>query len=318
MGNPQEKIMIPATRNLLGVYSYDVNLDFFSGPMDLLLHLVHRQEVPVAEVEMTVICEQYLQIVLKTANEDLERATEFLVIAATLLAIKSKALLPVEENPDDDVHDLGYDIRFFENLRNRLIAYETCQQRAVALRELPQHGVDTFSRNDRRNLIPTAEMIAEEEESINSLSLAFMGLLKRIGATKKFFTIQLESVSVVNYMMRMVDKLKKSTNNSYLSFVREFSKADNSNSTNKGIIIGSFIAVLELAKRGVLKAEQDGESIDFKLSYCLRKNDEIGELFSEFDEDLARESDKVVKLADYANDKSKSTTINQKDEVNSE
>ena len=138
---------------------------------------------------MKVICEQYLEIVLKTAKKDLERATEFLVIAATLLAIKSKSLLPRTEEEEEGT-DIGYDDRFFEDLRERLIAYELTKNRAETLRSMPQHGVDTFSRNDRRALIPTVEMITEEEEDIQSLTHAFVGLLKRIGVGTQFLKIQ--------------------------------------------------------------------------------------------------------------------------------
>lgn len=307
MGNPAENIRQSRQspkRNLLGAYSYDVNLSFFSGPMDLLLHLVHQQEVPVEKVEMKVICEQYLSIVLQTAEKDLERATEYLVIAATLLSMKSSSLLPSETLSADETQDPGYDVRFFEDLRARLMAYQTCKGRADALRALPQHGVDTFSRNDRRVLIPTAEMIAEEEESINSLALAFMGLLKRIGATAKFFKIQLESISVVHYMMRMVERLKKSHNVSFYNFLKDFSVSTEKNKDLKANIIGSFIAILELAKRGVIIVEQEGEQGNFKLNYRLRDNEEVGELFSEFDTADQEDSEKVIHLADYVGERS--------------
>lgn len=306
MGNPAGNIrqaVESPKRNLLGAYSYDVNLSFFSGPMDLLLHLVHRQEVPVEKVEMKLICEQYLNIVLQTAEKDLERATEYLVIAATLLSIKSSSLLPSEVLFGEDNQDPGYDVRFFEDLRARLMAYQTCKGRAEALRALPQHGVDTFSRNDRRVLIPTAEMIAEEEESINGLALAFMGLLKRIGATAQFFKIQLESVSVVHYMMRIVERLKKLHNLSFYTFLKDFSAESDKSKDLKTNIIGSFIAILELAKRGVIVAEQENEQANFKLSYRLRENEEVGELFSEFDLAEQEDSEKVIHLADYVGER---------------
>lgn len=287
-------------RNLLGAFSYDVNLGFFSGPMDLLLHLVHQQEVPVEKVEMRVICEQYLKIVLKTAEKDLERATEYLVIAATLLSIKSSALLPTENLSEEETQDIGYDVRFFEDLRARLIAYQNCKESAEVLRAMPQHGFNTFSRNDRRVLIPTPEMIAEEEESINSLAMAFMGLLKRIGATAKFFKIQLESVSVVHYMMSLVEKLKKSRDLLFYNVLKDFSTQRNDFKAN---IIGSFIAILELAKRGVITADQEDGATNFKISYRLRENEQVGELFSEFDETEERESEKVIKLSDYVSER---------------
>lgn len=322
MSNLAENIIEPKAsqapkRNLLGAYSYDVNLSFFSGPMDLLLHLVNQQEVSVEKVEMKIICEQYLRIVLKTAEKDLERATEYLVIAATLLSIKSSALLPTENLSEEETQDLGYDARFFEDLRTRLLAYQNCKTSAEILRAMPQHGVDTFSRNDRRVLIPTSEMIAEEEESINTLAMAFMGLLKRIGATAKFFKIQLESVSVVHYMMGLVEKLKKSRDLSFYNVLKDFSTQGKDLKAN---IIGSFIAILELSKRGVLIAEQKDGNANFTLSYRLRENEQVGELFSEFDELEQAGLEKVINLSDYASERKarqeKEENEIEKDEVN--
>ena len=79
-----------------------VNLEFFSGPMDLLLHLVEQQEVEIENVDLSEVCDQYLKIVERSAELDLERAGEYLVVAATLVARKSEAILP-RGNPEDFV-----------------------------------------------------------------------------------------------------------------------------------------------------------------------------------------------------------------------
>src|SRR5690606_39148789 len=80
---------------------FDIQLEFFSGPMDLLLHLVSLKEVPIEEVSMAEIIDQYFDIVTKQAHQiDLERASDYLVIITTLMMIKSRSLLPNESAED--------------------------------------------------------------------------------------------------------------------------------------------------------------------------------------------------------------------------
>ena len=148
-----------------GASPFAIRLEFFSGPMDLLLHLVHQQEVGIEQVKMSLVAEQYLEIVTRNARYlDLEKASEFLVIAATLLAIKSGSLLPSLPVPGaEDSRDDWVDTRFFEDLRQRLCAYELTKARAMSLVRCPQLGVDTFNRVDHQALKPTPEMLCEPE-----------------------------------------------------------------------------------------------------------------------------------------------------------
>ncbi len=191
---------------------YPVNLAFFSGPMDLLLHLVSQREVSVEEVKMAEVCEQYLEIVSSHAEHlDLDQAAEYLVIAATLLSIKSGSLLPSEGEVEDSEDTGGFEAnRFFEDLRSRLQAYEKTKVRAQSLMKTPQHGFDTFSRVDRKALLPTPEMLAEPEDMYD-LGRVFARLLKRIGKTAETFRVLLEPISIVTYMMKMVDVFQPSS-----------------------------------------------------------------------------------------------------------
>ena len=190
---------------------FSVRLDFFTGPMDLLLHLVARQEVPIEEVSMSLIAEQYLEIVSADTQYgdeselDLEQASEYLVIAATLMAIKSRSLLPTENEQEEELGDWADDNPFFEDLRERLKAYKVTQARAKALRCTPQLGVHTFNRRDRKALQPTPEMLAEPED-VQSLGAMFVALLKRIGDSAGY-TIAAQPVSIVTFMVRIVDSL---------------------------------------------------------------------------------------------------------------
>lgn len=296
--------------------SFSIRLEFFSGPMDLLLHLVSQQEVPIEQVKMSIITEQYLEIVSSSAESlDLELASEYLVIAATLMAIKSRSLLPIERNIEEEqTEEEDWEAnRFFEDLRSRLIAYEATKKRAACLMQAPQLGYDTFRREDRKALQPTPEMLAESED-LHSFTLLFAKLLKRIGGAGKSFRIALEPISIVSSMMSVIEILGKGkdgsrgdTTQESLSFkslfkkviplellrrVRDEEQRQQALGEAKGMVIGSFIASLELIKRGVLSAEfaedstgQRSEEFSLRLQIDSAEDPFDSEgLVSEFDE----------------------------------
>lgn len=255
-----------------------INIGIFSGPMDLLLHLVQQQEVDISRVSMKLVAEQYLLVVselmkqldtqsLHSLSYDLEQVSEFLVIAATLTALKSSALLPASNA--EGLHEVvdPQSEEFLEELRERLRVYEQTKQRAARLTALPQLGLDTFTRVDRKTLLPTPEMLAEPDDA-QSLGEHLTRLMKRIGSAGRVFRVKLESVSIVSSMMRVVDFFNpERLQGSFLSLLRTFGKerpvagADGA----RVLVIGSFLAVLELVKRGVLSANQEGDGKDIRL-----------------------------------------------------
>ena len=279
---------------------FQINLDFFSGPMDLLLHLVSLKEVPIEKVSLKEVLDQYLELVIaQSDNLDLEKASEYLVIAATLMVIKSKSLIPniVEDGEElDEIHEYS---RFFEDIRSRLIAFENTRLRAQALMLSPQLDVDTFVRRDKAAIVIPPEMIAEGEEP-QRLGSLFLSLLKRVGGLTRSISVSVEPISIVSYMMKLVDSLKQTTfrgpqtlliiNASLLNAFKGMNKRENA----RNIVLGSFIAVLELAKRGLVKVAQDGDYGELKLELSMKELDGV-ELESEFDE----KDDKVVLMSDY-------------------
>jgi segregation and condensation protein A len=259
---------------------YTVQLEFFTGPLDLLLHLVHQREVSVAEVNMAEVCEQYLDIVSRSTVLDLDRATEYLVIAATLIALKSQNLLGLEAQPPEE----SFDPRFFEDLRQRLKVFELTKRRAAALGACSQLGLDTFARGR----VDTSEQITElsGEADAADLTSAFLALLRRIGKSAERYFVRLEPLSIVSYMMKVVDGLASARRGSFLRFVRMFSPHA---ASHRGAVIATLIAVLELTRRGILSVSQGEGSSDFEFSLDAT---EPLELASEFD-------DKVIRLNDY-------------------
>lgn len=292
--------------------TYAVHLDFFSGPLDLLLHLVHQDEVSIDKVDMAKIANQYLEIIsqftaLGYGALDIEKAAEYLVIAATLVAIKSKSLLGERDIGADgqSIEDL-HDALFYEELRRRLQAYELIKLQAHALRQMPQLGIDTFNRNCRIPFESLDEEILVEDTALR-LGQVFARLLKRVGEGSERMRVRLEPVSVVKFMMNIVDSLKASLSSSatktYFDLARSFLGADVNHSEQspyhaRSVIIGSFLALLELMRRGFVVASQENEINDISLKLCMsddRPGTDSVLYQSEFD--LEERQQEIPKLA---------------------
>ncbi len=320
---------------------FRVNLSFFAGPMDLLLHLVTQKEVPIEQVQMSEVVDQYLDIVNTLSKDlskeiDLEKASEFLVIAATLMVIKSKALIPKDENTDDESVEDEYS-RFFEDLRSRLIAYQTTKLRAEALIASPQLGIDTFQRIDRSAVQVPPEELGEGED-ISRLGQLFLSLVKRVGGFARKMMISIEPISIVSHMMRIVDALKirnpeasVSTSSKFKYYVTDALNLEDTSKQVTGFavknaVLGSFIAILELAKRGLISISYDAYSDTVLSSLAIAPKivdatsaSEL-ELVSEFDEPAAenKEENKVVSIEDYRNTDTSSTEINTPIDTNTD
>jgi len=156
--------------------SYTVRLDVFEGPLDLLLHLIRREEMNIYDIPIAVITEQYLAIIRDLSALDIDRASEFLVMAATLLGIKSRMLLP--KPPKAVAEELGLEegVDPREELVRQLVAYSQYKEAAQELRQ----------REERMAKVFTRQLFLEQPEgpaplqglSLNDLVKAFEEVLK--------------------------------------------------------------------------------------------------------------------------------------------
>lgn len=270
--------------------TFNIELGFFSGPMDLLLHLVHEKQVPVEDVDMLSVAQQYLDIISKAKLVDLERASEYLVIAATLLAFKSDILVKSHspESLDGLIDDRSQDPNFLEELRERLRQYEIIKRQSFKLSELPQLGADTFTRRYRPNR-EELRVKYEVEADPHRLADIFGRLLKRVGGYIGGFRIARSDIAVVELMVSVIEKISRATAQGVaamgfsmlvaedlkLKLRRTFGLVNKSGDPtaltqrNQGDItrvIGYFLAVLELVKRGVIGAVQVNPEDEISLS----------------------------------------------------
>src|SRR5258705_6093828 len=123
---------------------YKVKFEVFEGPLDLLLYLIKKEEVDIYEVNLTCLATQFIEYIETMRLLDLEIAGEFLVMAATLMYIKSRELLPVEQRVEGEPEDEGEDPRW--ELIRQLVEYKKFQDAASQLQSLEARQADGFAR----------------------------------------------------------------------------------------------------------------------------------------------------------------------------
>ncbi len=178
-----------------------VHLDRFDGPLDVLLHLIRSQELDIFDIPVAMITGQYLDILEAQQEMDLEIAGDYLVMASTLMQLKSRMLLPRPE-----IDDEGNAIDPRAELAAQLIAYEQYRVLAEELGERPLIGRDVFTRpifpeaDDVERPLPAADL--------DALLLAFRQVLKRIGGEvrHRIFT---ETMSVREQMSMVLTRLQQ-------------------------------------------------------------------------------------------------------------
>lgn len=262
--------------NLIDVnQNFLINLDCFEGPIDLLLHLVKKNELEITTLSLSEVCNQYLQCIDLMRELDLELAGEYLVIAATLVSIKSSILLnkPVELVEDED----GLLVDPHSELLARLKEAEIYKDGANQLAELDYLGLDIFSGKSQLNKFKAIDVGFVDHDSY-LLGKAFYGALKRL-KDQKVYQVILESVSIVDRMNFVMNKL-----NSIKTKVVFQELIEDANS--KASVIGTFLALLELCKRQIISVEQglDQNNEDGQIFICLKGAEQDNLNFdSEFD-----------------------------------
>ncbi|MFH2044297.1 MAG: segregation/condensation protein A [Pseudomonadota bacterium] len=230
---------------------YEVHLkDVFEGPMDLLIHLIKKNEVDIYDIPISIVTEQYLQYIDWMKSMNVNVAGDFLVMAATLTHIKSKMLLPAKEDEDED------DPRI--EITRPLLEYLQMKSAAEHLLEGNILGENTFSRSLDRKDLP----IDNEDRVINvglfELMDAFQRLLDKIPAFKEF-DITPDKVSVKDRINELTDMLEKEGN---ITFDQLFD-----DTVTKSDIVITFLAILEMVKMAIVSIVQHVQSGIIRLFY---------------------------------------------------
>jgi len=217
-------------------------LEIFEGPLDLLLHLIKKNEVSITDIPIAVITEQYLAMLELMEGLDLDVAGEFLVMAATLFHIKSRMLLPADETEPDE--DEGGDPR--DELVRRLLEYQRFKDAAGELERRDILRRDVFARSPE----PTEKVdtVGFESVSLFDLISALRTVLERLPKDSAHQVV-LETVSVREKMSLLLDDLHR---RGKIVFQELFAGA-----VSRLEVIVTFLAMLELVKIRAVKIWQE-------------------------------------------------------------
>jgi len=223
---------------------YKVALDIYSGPLDLLLFLIRREEIDIYDIPIARITAQYLEYVDLLKTMDPDGVGEFLVLAATLMEIKSRTLLP--RVPDEEIEEEGIDPRL--TLVRQLLEYKKFKDAARALEESAE---ERALRRERRPVLPAAdgEEIELENLEIWDLFDAFQRLLKQIGKAEPVHKVGIDDTPIALHAADIVDSLERAGGQQ--PFEEIFA------GRRKPEMIGLFLALLELIRQRRVGAVQE-------------------------------------------------------------
>jgi segregation and condensation protein A len=221
---------------------YQVDLDIFRGPLDLLLYLVKRQEVDITEIPIARVAEQFLEYLRVIELIDVERAGDFLVMAATLMEIKSKMLLPRSEDATQEESDPRLD------LVRQLVEYKKFKDAALLLEAQAERQLSRLARQP----VEAVREPGPAEQPIRQVELwdlvSAFGRLMRETLALQPQQIIVDQTPVQVYMESLLARLDGELR---LPFSAVFTPPH-----NRARLVGLFLAVLELIKGGRIIAEQ--------------------------------------------------------------
>ena len=223
--------------------AYRVRIEEFEGPLDLLLHLIKKNELDIYNIPIAAITRQYLEYmeILKELNLDI--AGEFLVMAATLLQIKSRMLLPAaQEDEDAEVEDPRAE------LVRRLLEYQRYRDASYLLSSRNLLGRDVFARKFDS---PEFADLEREEQPIDvelfELIEAFQRVLARV-SIETFHNVVTDGISIAERISEVLSLLHESKT---LSFEALFSQG-----MTRDLLVVTFLSILELCKLKLIKITQ--------------------------------------------------------------
>ncbi|MBF7017064.1 segregation and condensation protein A [Staphylococcus durrellii] len=233
---------------------YEVKLDAFNGPLDLLLHLIQKFEIDIYDIPMKSLTEQYMQYVHTMNQLEINLASDYLVMASELLMIKSKMLLP--QSDEDDYFE--EDPR--EDLVGRLIEYQNYKEYTATLNEKKEERAHYYAKYptdlshleknelwDPNNTIDLTELIIAYQKVKNRMEL---NTPKSVNIHKETFTIQ-QATSQVQL------RLQKEHSFNFFSLFNYSEPIE--------MVVTHFLAILEMSKSGSINIEQHNSFDDINI-----------------------------------------------------
>jgi segregation and condensation protein A len=229
---------------------FRVQLDMFSGPLDLLWYLVRKHELDILDIPIALVTEQYLSLISVLEQIDVNAVGDFLEVATRLMEIKSKLMLPRHEEieSEEQIEDPRQD------MVQRLLEYKKYKDAASMLQERGEQWQQRFVR--RVNDLP-ATRVDPAEQPIQEVELwdlvsAFSRVI-RDNATTQLSSIRYDDTPIEDYMQRIRQRLASEPR---LAFTSLFEQETREESLTKSQLVGIFLAILELIRHHQVQVEQ--------------------------------------------------------------
>lgn len=235
-----------------------VFLEAFEGPLDLLLYLIRKENIDIADIRVAEITRQYVEYIELMQDMQLELAGEYLVMSAMLAEIKSRILLPKPPGIAEDEEDPRAE------LIRRLQEYERYKQAAEDIDALPRLGRDVFQASAEP--IERKVVVLPPEVELKDLIAAFQDVMKR-ASMYAHHHVQMESLSVRE---RMSSVLSKVNSTHFTSFMDLFTLEEG----RMGVVV-SFLAILELVKESLIVLTQAEPFAPIHVKAAARAEDDV-------------------------------------------
>ncbi|MCR5691955.1 MAG: segregation/condensation protein A, partial [Eubacterium sp.] len=243
-----------------------VKLEVFEGPLDLLLHLIEKNKVDIYDIPIVLITEQYLDYVGKMDSKDMDLMSEFLVMAATLVRIKSKMLLPAQETEEEEIEDPRAE------LVERLLEYKMYKYASFELKDRQYDAGKSFFKEP--SIPDEVKNFKEDVDYTDLLSDLTLSKLQSI-----FDSVMQKQVDKIDPIRSKFGQIEKEEINieDQMIFVEEYAMRHGSFSFRKLLehnagrgkeyVIMSFLSILELMKTGRVAIAQEELFGDIMITY---------------------------------------------------
>ncbi|RIN29207.1 segregation and condensation protein A [Staphylococcus succinus] len=224
---------------------YEVKLDAFNGPLDLLLHLIQKIEIDIYDIPMKSLTEQYMQYIHAMNQLEINVASEYLVMASELLMIKSKMLLP----QSDEVDELDDDPR--DDLVGRLIEYQNYKAYTEILNDKKSERANYYSKHptDLTHLGSNETWNPDNTIDLTELIIAYQKVKNRVDFnTPKTVDIRKETFTIQQATSQVNDRLQQHDSFNFFSLFNFTEPIE--------MVVTHFLAILEMSKSGVVNIEQ--------------------------------------------------------------
>ena len=234
---------------------YEVKIDEFEGPLDLLLHLIKKSNIDIYDISLEEITNQYLDYIREMKELNLDIASEYLVMASELLEYKSKSLLPKKENSEDEYEEDPKEI-----LINRLIEYKKYKEITSEFKDLESNRNDIYTKIPSNYNDYSDNVINNDDVTVDDLIEAFKKFVERKEFEKPLNTkITTKELNVSDRIVSIRSLLKK---NKCINFIDLF------DIRTKEYVVVTFLSILEMSKDKEIIIEQDSNFENIVIRGC--------------------------------------------------